>query len=160
MQAARLTAVVVLPTPPFWLATANVVTRDNLAGARGWPAWRSRARRSRRAAIAAAAARAARSDRLTAPAERALAGDSRPARDSRRCRRHLAIDVQMVRHAASIWFGADHTLGAQPELRRALARRRASAAPIAPFQATSVPPIASSGAAYSQTRRAARARGP
>src|ERR1700722_16465850 len=31
MQAARFTAVVVLPTPPFWFATANVVTLDTLA---------------------------------------------------------------------------------------------------------------------------------
>ena len=32
MHAARLTAVVVLPTPPFWFAIASVLIDDNLAG--------------------------------------------------------------------------------------------------------------------------------
>ena len=149
MQAARLTAVVVLPTPPFWLAIANVVTRDTLAG-RGDRAGAGGARRTRAAAHGNGRRRAARSA-LRPPSGRLRAT---PARRGNPAGVGATLRYTCRWCATLPAYGSVRTTSARLAARAARGARRRPPPPppaTAPFQATSDPPSASSGAAYSQS---------
>ena len=150
MQAARLTAVVVLPTPPFWFAIANVVTADTLAG---------RGDRTRRGDDASNRRCGVRGRSRTAPTltDRPPSGRLR----ATPARRGIPGGVGATLRYTCRWCA---TLPAYGSLRttssrlaaRAAARRAAAASCLGlrrplPSTPTSDPPIASSGAAYSHS---------
>src|SRR3981081_2856140 len=94
MHAPTLTAVVVLPTPPFWFATAYTVPiaveasaargQTPALSALGAPRWPSRPRGS---------------------PQRASVGHARPPREARRSRSHLPVEVKMAGCRAGKWLG-------------------------------------------------------
>src|ERR1700730_15599488 len=110
MHAARLTAVVVLPTPPFWLAIAYTVPMI--------------ARKLAAAAVGAGPGPGARSDTLASryATERALNRHPRSAWKPIRGFAHLRHQVEVSVLSARIWPHTDGLDRLEPELGRG--RRR------------------------------------
>src|SRR5213592_5056957 len=120
-----LTAVVVLPTPPFWFATAyTVAIAPKIAGGPvGTPAVEPRDLIRSRTAVSsprtAGRGNGSGANELRSAPQGALPGDTRPARICRRRRRDLLVGMQMACTRTWKWIDRDDRPGAQPErLRR------------------------------------------
>src|SRR4051812_28666537 len=126
MLAPRLTAVVVFPTPPFWFATATTVpTALNLrfrsvgkvfGGERPGPAANEGV--GRLLPPHGGIKRRTRPERTRVLRQGALACHSCAAREPLRCRRNLAVDVQMPVLGGRIGLHRDHLLHRHANLLR------------------------------------------